>query len=112
MKRNMNTTKNSELSSRTTTTKNPISDSEFTQEFFDEASRAWMENKVRVGYQVHYRCTFTHVNQQRCKRVCSSSSSEYCLNHKRVGKKREVKAEKKVAKKTGPAYNLRPRNKN
>jgi hypothetical protein len=83
---------------------------EFTQEFFEEASRAWMENKVKVGYQILYRCTFTHVNQQRCKRVCSSSSSEYCLNHKRVGKKREVKAEKKAAKKAGHGYNLRSRN--
>jgi hypothetical protein len=94
-------------------TKNPISDSEFTQEFFNEASRAWMENKVKVGYQILYRCTFTHVNQQRCKRVCSSSSSEYCLNHKRVGKKREVKAEKKAVKKAakaGHGYNLRSRN--
>lgn len=106
-----------ELSSCTNATKNPISDSEFSPAFFDEASRAWMENKVRQGYQVLYRCTFTHVNQQRCKKACSSSSSEYCLNHKRVGKQREVKAEKKAEKagkagKTGPAYNLRPRNKN
>ncbi len=85
---------------------------EFSPAFFDEASRAWMENKVKVGYQVLYRCTFTHVNRQRCKRACSSSSSEYCLNHKRVGKKREVKAEKKATKKVGKAvhgYNLRSR---
>ena len=94
-----------ELSSCTNATKNPISDSEFSPAFFDEASRAWMENKVRQGYQVLYRCTFTHVNQQRCKKACSSSSSEYCLNHKRVGKKREVKAEKKAVK----GYNLRSR---
>ena len=86
-------------------------DEEFGPAIFDEASRAWMENKVRQGYQVLYRCTFTHVNQQRCKKACSSSSSEYCLNHKRVGKQREVKAEKK-AEKTGPAYNLRTRSKN
>ena len=95
----------SELSSCTTPMKNLISDSKFSPEFFDESSRAWMENKVRQGYQVLYRCTFTHVNQQRCKRACSSSSSEYCLNHKRVGKQREVKAEKKIAK----GYNLRSR---
>jgi hypothetical protein len=86
-------------------------DQEFNSKFFDESSRAWMENKVRQGYQVLYRCTFTHVNQQRCKKACSSSSSEYCLNHKRVGKQREVKAEKKAAK-VGHGYNLRSRSKN
>ena len=92
-------------------------DQEFTQEFFDQASKAWMENKVRVGYQILYRCSFIHSNRQRCKRVCSTSISEYCLNHKRVGKKREVKAEKKAGKavkaekveKAAHRYNLRSR---
>jgi hypothetical protein len=76
-------------------------DKEFSPAFFDASSKAWMENKVRQGYQVLYRCEFIHSNRKRCKGACSASTSDYCLKHKRTGKQREVKAEKK--------YNLRSR---
>ncbi len=76
-------------------------DQEFSPAFFDNSSKAWMENKVRQGYQVLYRCEFIHPNRQICKSACSTSTSDYCLKHKRMEKQQEVKAEKK--------YNLRPR---
>ena len=82
-------------------------DQEFDSNFFDEASKAWMANKVRVGCQNLYRCEFIHSNRQRCKEACFAYTSIYCLKHKRVGKKREVKAEKKEEKR----YNLRSRSK-
>ena len=93
-----------ELSSPTNVTRNLL-DSEFTPAFFDASSKAWMENKVRQEYQVLYRCEFIHSNRQRCKSACSTSTSEYCIKHKRVGKQREVKAEVKGG------YNLRSQSK-
>ena len=97
-----------DLSSSTNTTRNLL-DSEFTATFFDTSSKAWMENKVRNGYQVLYRCAFIYSNLQRCKGPCSASTSEYCLKHKRMRKQHKVKAEKKeLAEKT--RYNLRARN--
>ena len=85
-------------------------DEEFSPAFFDASSKAWMENKVRQGYQILYRCSFIHSNRQRCKSACSVSTSDYCLKHKRTGKQRDVKAEKKAEKKVEKGgYNLRPR---
>ena len=98
----------SDLSLHTNVTRNLL-DSEFTSAFFDQASKAWMANKVRVGCQNLYRCEFIHSNRQRCKAACSAYTSIYCLKHKRVGKKREVKAEKKAEKLVKGGYNLRSR---
>ena len=91
--------------------------SEFDAAFFDESSRAWMENKVRVGAQIHYRCEYIHSNQQRCKKPCETRVTtvyEYCKKHKRMGKIREVKQQKQekkeVQEKQSRVLNLRSRN--
>lgn len=90
---------------------------EFTPEFFEESSRAWMENKVRVGAQILYRCEYIHSNQKRCKKAavsCITTDFHYCKQHKRMGKIRELEQLKRAEKK-GPeavqrVYELRSRN--
>ena len=34
---------------------------------FDEASAAWMANKIRRGHMTLYRCTATQKNGEQCK---------------------------------------------
>ena len=89
-------------------------ETEFDAAFFDESSRAWMENKVRVGAQIHYRCEYIHSNQQRCKKPCETRVTtvyEYCKKHKRMGKIREVKQERQQKQEVPPrVLNLRSRN--
>lgn len=41
--------------------------SEFTAEFFDESSRAWMANKKRVGYSMVYCCNYVVATGKQCK---------------------------------------------
>lgn len=52
---------------------------EFTAEFFEESSRTWMENKVRKGQMILYRCVYIHSN----KRPCSSAATHggFCKRH-------------------------------
>jgi len=40
--------------------------SEFTAEFFDEASRSWMMNKKRLGESMVYRCAHTISTGRQC----------------------------------------------
>ena len=54
--------------------------SEFTAEFFDESSKAWMANKRRVGHSMVYICTATTKTGNACKnRVVSLT--EFCSLH-------------------------------
>lgn len=41
--------------------------SEFTAEFFDESSTAWMENKKRLGHSMVYRCNYIVATGNQCK---------------------------------------------
>ncbi len=53
---------------------------EFTSEFFDEASRAWLKNKKRVGASYIYVCIHIKSNQTQCKnRVWKNSN--FCFYH-------------------------------
>jgi hypothetical protein len=59
--------------------------SEFTAEFFDESSRAWMENKVRRGESMAYKCIVKTKAGKPC--VCKAVmkdglSTRTCLKHK------------------------------
>jgi len=58
---------------------------EFTAEFFDESSKAWMENKVRRGASMAYKCTIKTKAGKAC--VCKAVmkdglSTRTCLKHK------------------------------
>jgi len=48
--------------------------SEFTAEFFDEASRSWMINKKRLGHSMVYRCTHTISTGRQCFNASIMSS--------------------------------------
>ncbi len=57
-----------------------INNNEFTSEFFDDASRAWLANKKRVGASYVYMCIHIKSNQTQCKnRVWKNS--EFCYYH-------------------------------
>lgn len=53
--------------------------SEFTSEFFDNASKAWLENKIRCGCAYAYRCSYTHSNHRKCVKVVTDG--ELCKQH-------------------------------
>jgi hypothetical protein len=57
----------------------PSGISEFTPEFFDEASKAWLQNKVRCGASYAYKCEYIHSNQKQCKKPITHST--FCKQH-------------------------------
>jgi hypothetical protein len=61
---------------------------EFTAEFFDESSRAWMENKVRKGAMTLYRCSYVHSTSRKCSKAASVCG--YCKSHYIVMRKRKT----------------------
>ncbi len=52
---------------------------EFTPEFFNESSKAWMENKIRIGATYSYKCTYIHSNQKLCQKP--ALFNEFCKRH-------------------------------
>jgi hypothetical protein len=60
---------------------------EFTVEFFDESSKAWMENKVRKGAMILYRCSYVHSTSRKCSKaatICGYCKPHYCVMRKRA----------------------------
>jgi hypothetical protein len=60
--------------------------SEFTADFFDESSKAWMENKVRRGAMILYRCSYVHSTTRKCSKpatICGYCKSHYIVMRKR-----------------------------
>jgi hypothetical protein len=55
--------------------------SEFTPEFFDEASKEWRKNKRRLttGYFI-YTCSYTFKHGKKCGRDCYKDT-ELCRQH-------------------------------
>ena len=53
--------------------------SEFTHKFFDEASEAWRQNKVRCGHIFLYKCKYIHSNQKQCK--SAATHQNLCKKH-------------------------------
>jgi hypothetical protein len=45
--------------------------SEFTADFFNESSKAWLTNKVKVGEQYRYKCEGTCLTGKACKHNAS-----------------------------------------
>jgi len=45
--------------------------SEFTADFFNESSKAWLTNKVKVGEQYRYKCEGTCLTGKGCKHNAS-----------------------------------------
>jgi hypothetical protein len=57
---------------------------EFTREFFDQSSAAWMENKIRKGAMILYRCVYVHSSSRKCTKA-AKPKGEYCSQHTRFG---------------------------
>jgi hypothetical protein len=53
--------------------------SEFTAAFFDESSKAWMENKIRMGAAYSYKCAYIHSNKKQCQHA--ATFTDYCKRH-------------------------------
>lgn len=57
-----------------------MNSTEFTPEFFDISSKAWMENKIKSDGMYYYRCNYIHSNGKRCiKQVVRNQ--ELCKCH-------------------------------
>ena len=57
---------------------------EFTKEFFDQSSEAWMKNKVRKGASMAYICTALTQEGKSCKRSAimkDAMSDVVCRQH-------------------------------
>ncbi len=57
---------------------------EFTKEFFDQSSEAWMRNKMRKGYSMAYVCIALTQEGKSCKRasiIKDATSDHLCKQH-------------------------------
>jgi len=61
---------------------------EFTSEFFDQSSQAWMNNKLRRGHSMAYICTALTQEGIPCKRIAfikDGQSEHFCKQHRKYG---------------------------
>jgi hypothetical protein len=64
---------------------------EFTSEFFDQSSEAWLKNKMRKGHSMAYICNTLTREGNPCKRSAVMKEALYdhtCTQHKIVTKPR------------------------
>jgi hypothetical protein len=57
---------------------------EFTKEFFDQSSEAWMKNKIRRGHSMAYICIALTQEGKSCKRAAimkDATSEHLCKQH-------------------------------
>ena len=67
---------------------------EFTPEFFDQSSIAWMKNKIRRGHSMAYICTALTQEGKSCKRIAlikDGTSEHFCKQHRKYGINKMVK---------------------
>ena len=56
---------------------------EFTSDFFDQASAAWMDNKKKKENCTYvYKCTYTHTDGKTCGKKASSILHMMCYQHR------------------------------
>jgi hypothetical protein len=69
---------------------------EFTSEFFDQSSEAWMKNKLRKGHSMAYICTALTQEGKSCRRsalIKDATSEHLCKQHRKYGINKMVKEE-------------------
>jgi hypothetical protein len=69
---------------------------EFTKEFFDQSSEAWMKNKVRRGHSMAYICIAITQEGKSCKRIAlmkDATSEHLCKQHGKYHINKMVKDE-------------------
>ena len=57
---------------------------EFTAEFFNESSRVWLQNKMRKGASMAYKCQGVCKDDEPCKRAATNfnlGKGVYCRLH-------------------------------
>ena len=66
-----------------------IGNQEFDKKFFDDASTAWMSNKVKQGDCTYvYKCTYKHTDGKLCGKAVTIHSTMHCWQHRgRIVKK-------------------------
>ena len=58
---------------------------EFTPQYFDESSKAWMANKIRVGAGMVYRCSYAVSSTRQCPKA-AETGGQFCETHINVSK--------------------------
>ncbi len=62
-------------------------DAEFTPEFFNNASNAWKNNKIKLeNHTYNYRCCMILSNEKRCKKSIFNKynkDSLFCYQHRK-----------------------------
>jgi hypothetical protein len=69
---------------------------EFTSEFFDKSSEAWMKNKIRKGDSMAYICIALTKEGNPCKRTSvmkDAFSEHFCKQHRKYGINKMMKDE-------------------
>jgi hypothetical protein len=61
--------------------------SEFTADFFKKSSKAWMENKIRRGQSMAYKCSMVCKNGDQCSRGSIGFEAKFCKQHTKLNKK-------------------------
>lgn len=66
-----------------------IGNEEFDAKFFDDASAAWMSNKIKRDDCTYvYKCTYIHMNGKPCVKAVTIQSTMRCWQHRgRITKK-------------------------
>jgi hypothetical protein len=65
-----------------------VGNEEFTAEFFDDSSKAWMANKVRAGPSMTYKCQGSTRDNKPCKVIARKfdfGTKVYCRIHASQG---------------------------
>ena len=62
---------------------------EFTPQYFDESSKAWMANKIRLGAGMVYRCSYAISSTRQCPKA-AETGSEFCEAHCKVPTPKKV----------------------
>ena len=69
---------------------------EFTQEFFNESSKVWNSNKVRVGHSYKYKCEGICLSGRQCLKTSIQdsplSSLHTCKQHREQAKEADLKS--------------------
>ena len=66
-----------------------IGNQEFDKKFFNDASTAWMSNKIKRGDCTYvYKCTYKHTDGKSCGKAITIHSTMHCWQHRgRIVKK-------------------------
>ena len=66
-------------------------DTEFTPDFFDNASTVWKNNKIKlIDNTYNYRCCMILSNEKRCKKAIFNKDTVFCYHHRKRTYNKEI----------------------